>query len=124
MIGNKEIIKFCDKNEYNLRVNNNGRWIDQKCTPDVICIVSDCILNFLDENMDCIEFSSTDIWKSSYTKENVEEIFSKPGTDHEKSVNEYDKFFAQPIELLANSQVLKKVKKRIEIFIQLIIKIY
>ncbi|MEX5652338.1 MULTISPECIES: hypothetical protein [unclassified Staphylococcus] len=112
MIGNKEIIKFCDKNEYNLRVNNNGRWIDQKCTPDVICIVSDCILNFLDENMDCIEFSSTDIWKSSYTKENVEEIFSKPGTDHEKSVNEYDKFFAQPIELLANSQVLKKVKKK------------
>lgn len=112
MIRSKDIIDFCDRNNYDLKVNNNGRWIDQKCTPDVICIVSDCILNYLEENRDCIEFSSTDIWKSNYTKENVEEIFSKPGTDHEKSVNEYDKFFAQPIELLANSQVLKKVKRK------------
>ncbi|MEB7811350.1 hypothetical protein [Staphylococcus xylosus] len=111
MIRSKDIIDFCDRNNYDLKVNNNGRWIDQKCTPDVICIVSDCILNYLEENRDTIEFSSTDIWKSDYTKENVEEIFSKPGTDHEKSVNEYDKFFAQPIELLANSQVLKKVKR-------------
>lgn len=111
MISNKDLINFFEKNNYDLRISNNGRWIDQKCTPDVVCIVSDCILNYLYENEDDIVFSVTDIWKCDYTKENVEEIFSKPGTDHEKSVNEYDKFFSQPIELLASSNVLKKEKK-------------
>src|SRR5699024_1947286 len=51
------------------------------------------------------------IWKCDYTKENVEEIFSKSGKDQEKFMNEYDKFISQPIELLDSSKVLKKEKK-------------
>ncbi|MBE5676233.1 restriction endonuclease [Staphylococcus sp. SS87] len=96
------------KNEFDIRKNKNARWIDQKCTPDVLCIVSDCILNYCNENNN--EFKSTDIWHAEYTRENVEEIFSKPDTNEEKSKNEYDKFFAQPLELLAYSGVLSKKK--------------
>lgn len=42
------IIDFINKNNYDIRVHHNARWIDQKCTPDVLCIVADCIVNYID----------------------------------------------------------------------------
>ncbi|MCJ1655600.1 hypothetical protein MT341_02395 [Staphylococcus sp. NRL 18/288] len=113
MLSTDDIYKFFEENnfEYDIRVSNNGRWIDQKCTPDVLCIVSDCTLNYVEDNGEDLNFTSKDIWRANYTKENVEEIFNKPDTEHAKSENEYDKFFAQPLELLANAKILFKEKK-------------
>lgn len=111
MISTDFIKEYLTKQEYDLRVSKNARWIDQKCTPDVLSIVSDCILNYIEHNGNNNLFNSKDIWLADYTKENVELIFSKPDTKHEKTVNEYDKFFSQPLELLAYSKVIKKIKK-------------
>lgn len=111
MINKDFILKFIEKQAYDLRISNNARWIDQKCTPDVLSIVSDCILNYIELNDEFTLFNSKDIWLADYTKENVELIFSKPDTKQKKTANEYDKFFAQPLELLAYSNVLKKFKK-------------
>lgn len=110
MISSKELKDFLRNNDYDLRESGNGRWIDQKCTPDVINIVSDCIFHYIDDYGNNKPFNSVDIWHSQYTSEFVEQIFNKPKINHSLSKNEYDKFFAQPMEMLANAKILSKFK--------------
>lgn len=95
---NKAIQKFLDEHDYDVRKTHNGRWIDQKCTMDVVCLVSDCIIEYTRNKSNKI-FTVKDIWYSDYTVENVQQIFSKPNPT-EKASNEYDKYFGQPIKLL------------------------
>jgi hypothetical protein len=52
-----------------------------------------------------------DIWHDEYTVSNVESIFKKPNPVEKKARNEYDKFFQQPMEMLAYAGVLGKTKK-------------
>lgn len=44
------ISKFLNENDYDLRKHKDtaGRWIDQKCTPDVVWSISDFILNYIE----------------------------------------------------------------------------
>ena len=44
VMDNTTIQKFLDEHDYDIRKTHNGRWIDQKCTMDVVCLVSDCIV--------------------------------------------------------------------------------
>lgn len=111
MLIQEDIVRFCSRSSYDIRQSGNGRWIDQKCTADVITVVADCILNFGLENED-VYFTTPEIWHYRYTAENVEAIFRKPGVEHTAAKNEYDKFFQQPMELLAYAGVLTKQKKR------------
>lgn len=104
------IENFLNQYDYDVRKTGDARWIDQKCTHDVLCIIADCIDEFIQNDLNK-ESSVTDIWKSKYTKDNVIDIFSKPDTDDKKAENEYDKFFGQPIKLLAYSQILTVIKK-------------
>ncbi|WP_435938475.1 hypothetical protein ACSF85_07115 [Moraxella bovoculi] len=104
------IENFLNQYDYDVRKTGDARWIDQKCTYDVLCIIADCIDEFIQDDLNK-EFSVTDIWKSEYTKDNVIDIFSKPNTDDKKAENEYDKFFSQPIKLLAYSRILSVFKK-------------
>lgn len=106
----EQIIKFMNHYDYDIRKSNNARWIDQKCTPDVLCIIADCILEFAKSNPDKEYFSSLDIWHNQYTVENVEAIFKKPNPDEKKARNEYDKFFQQPMEMFAAAGILNKKK--------------
>lgn len=105
-----DIQAFLNQHNYDVRKSGDARWIDQKCTHDVLCIIADCIQEFIQDDLEK-SFTVTDIWKSDYTKENVIDIFSKPSTDNNNAENEYDKFFSQPIKLLAYSQILKAQKK-------------
>lgn len=105
-----EIISFLDNKNYDIRVHNNARWIDQKCTPDVLCIVADCIINYLDEYGYDKVFTSNDIWFSEYAIQNVHDIFSKVKVDSSSASNEYDKFFGQPIKLFAYAGLLNENK--------------
>lgn len=92
------------KYNYNLNENKeNKRFMDQKCTPDVLSVVSECILNF-EEN----EFKTNDIRYSEYSKELIKEVFNKP--DIEVAENEFDKFFSQPLKTLAYAGVLIETK--------------
>lgn len=102
---NQQIIDFLNKRDYDIRKSHNARWIDQKCTCDVLSIIADCILEYTNYDTQ-VEFCISDIWNSPYTKENVLAIFAKPDTDSQFARNEYDKFFSQPINLLAYSGIL------------------
>jgi hypothetical protein len=108
-ITESEIQEFFSGNNYDIRVSHNGRWIDQKCTADVTTIVSDCISHYVESNGNS-PFSSMNIWHDKYTVANIESIFKKPNPDEVKARNEYDKFFQQPMEMLAYSKVLSKQK--------------
>ncbi len=106
---------FVEKNNYDIRVSKDARWIDQKCTYDVVSIIADCILMYVESkskngNNSDIEFTVRDIWGSEYTRENVMQIFSKPDPKTDAK-NEYDKYFSQPIKLLNYSKVLTSRKQ-------------
>lgn len=105
-----EIISFLNDKNYDIRVHHNARWIDQKCTPDVICIVADCIINYIDSVEEESAFTSNDIWFSEYAIQNVHNIFSKVEVDSSSASNEYDKFFGQPIKLFAYAGLLSENK--------------
>ncbi|RVY72708.1 restriction endonuclease [Helicobacter pylori] len=104
-----QIINFLKLSDYNIRKTQNARWIDQKCTSDVLSIVADCILEFTQYSIKK-SFSVKDIWNNPYTNENVKMIFSKPDLNSNFSKHEYDKFFSQPIKLLAYSGILFETK--------------
>lgn len=106
---NDDLIKFCEKRNYDLRISHNARWIDQKCTPDVLWSISDFVLNYVD-NIN-YSFTPSDIWHSDYAKQTISETFSKPGTDEAAAENEYDKVFSQPLCLLCYAGVLKDISK-------------
>ena len=110
MLTQQDIINFCNQYNYDIRISHNGRWIDQKCAADVVTVVADCIYNYALQDEDGI-FTSLDVWHNGYTVENVEAIFKKPGVENVAAKNEYDKFFQQPMEMLANANVLKKIKR-------------
>ena len=100
---------FLNQKNYDIRQSRNARWIDQKCTYDVIQIIADAILEYTQD--DCtLTFSVRDIWNSQYSQENVQTIFSKPKPDKPSSKREYDKFFGQPLKLLAYSGILLEQK--------------
>lgn len=107
-----ELLEFLGQYNYDIRKSHNARWIDQKCTPDVICIIADCILEFIKSHSIQENFTSLDIWHDEYTIENVESIFKKPNPNEKKAKNEYDKFFQQPMEMFANAGILIKTKRK------------
>lgn len=102
---------FLNSKDYDIRKTNNARWIDQKCTPDVVTIIADCILEYTSDDKNKDIFSSMDIWHNNYTVVNVEDIFKKPSPKSKAAKNEYDKFFQQPMEMLSYAGILTKIKK-------------
>ena len=100
---------FLYEYDYDIRKIGDARWIDQKCTYDVLSIIADCIIEYVD-SCEEEEFTVSDIWNSEYAQNNVIEIFSKPDPGL-KASNEYDKFFGQPIKLLGYSRILKVRKE-------------
>lgn len=93
----RTIQTFLEGQDLDIRKTHNGRSIDQKCTMDVMCLVADCILEYVGSGGNT--FTVKDIWYSDYTVENVQQIFCKPDPAR-KASNEYDKYFGQPIKLL------------------------
>lgn len=105
---NTIIQQFLNEHDYDIRKTHNGRWIDQKCTMDVLCLVSDCIVEYIRNKPDKT-FTVNDIWYNEYTVENVQQIFSKPDPT-QKASNEYDKYFGQPIKLLDAAGIINGEK--------------
>ncbi len=104
MMDNRQIEIFLETHDYDIRKTHNARWIDQKCTMDVVCLVADCIIEFTGGDPEK-SFTVNDIWFNDYTVENVQQIFSKPDPT-QKASNEYDKYFGQPIKLLDAAGVI------------------
>ena len=47
MVTEQIVMDFLAENDYDVRESRNGRWIDQKCTPDVLSFQADCIYNYV-----------------------------------------------------------------------------
>lgn len=109
MIIESNIKNYLEQFNLDVRKTKYGRWIDQKCTPDVIWSVSDFIMNYVLENKLDSKFTVKDIWNSDYASKFIKDEFSKPDSDSEKASNEYDKFFSQPMNLLFYANVLEDV---------------
>lgn len=105
-----ELQKLLDSVNYDIRIKKDARFMDQKCTPDVVCIIADCIIN-LRESEPSKEFTVQDIWDSNYFIKNVKAIFNKPSATNPTTKSEYDKFIQQPLRLLAYAGVLNMEKR-------------
>lgn len=97
---------FSDKH-YDIRKTGNGRWIDQKCTYDVVSFVADCICYYL-ENGGTEPLQSTTIWRSDYAVKYVQDVFGKPYPLDEESHDEFNKSYRQPMKMLAAAGVLEE----------------
>lgn len=100
--------------DFDIRKTKNARFLDQKVTPDVLTIITDCVIEFLNQT-GYTEFTSKDIWNFQYSNENIKEIFNKPDTFDKNAQNEYDKIFQQPLKALSYAQILyeKRIGNRI-----------
>lgn len=111
MINDEYIENFLSRYDYDVRKSGNARWIDQKCTPDVVNVIADCIVNYSYKKGRNVKFRIKDIWRYPYSEEIIEIYFNKPKPSSKAAENEFDKFFSQPIKLLAYSQILNETKK-------------
>lgn len=101
---------FIKRQNLDIRVSKNGRFTDQKCIPDVLCAVAECVLAYIDGD-NTKGFTKDDIWHSDYANELITESFSKPDVESDSTTSEYDKFFAQPLKLFAAANVLVETKQ-------------
>lgn len=106
----EKLIQHLNKYNLDIRLTGDARFMDQKVTPDVLCIIADCILQFIKDDINK-EFTTKDIWESDYANENIKDIFNKPDVLNEKASSEYDKFFAQPLRMLAYAHILNLEKR-------------
>lgn len=104
---NDIVIKFLTTQNFDLRIKkNNPRFIDQKCTPDVVSFIADCVIH-----MTISSFSRKDIQKSKLFLDYTRIIFGKPSPNNKLTASEYDKFILQPLDLFAYAGILHKTKK-------------
>lgn len=105
----QRIVDFFKDFDFDVRKSKDARFMDQKVTPDVLCIMADCVLNFVADRD--IEFTKDDIWNDNYFNSNVKSIFNKPDAGNDTTRQEYDKFTSQPLRMLAYSRVLLMEKR-------------
>lgn len=70
-----------------------------------------CVVVYLQEGRKQ-SFQSPDIWHTDYAIENVQKLFSKPDPTDKSTMDEYNKFFRQPLKMLAAAGVLREDGKK------------
>lgn len=111
----QDVDKFLDKfqaSSYDIRVTHDARYVDQKCTPDIVCFIADCILSTSCANK---HFTVNDLWDEKYFSDNCRVIFGKPSPEDPSARNEYNKVLSQPLKLLAYAHVLGVEKEKREL---------
>lgn len=70
-----KIFEHLNQYDLDVRKSHDARFSDQKCTPDVVCFIADCIINTVVET----EYFDVDtIWNSQYFIKSTRAIFNKP----------------------------------------------
>ncbi len=103
-----EIKAYLNRFNLDIRKSGDARFMDQKCTPDVVCFIADCVVNTIQPNH---TFVVSDIWNSQYFIKNTRAIFNKPWATDKKARSEYDKFIQQPLRMLGYAQILEVTKQ-------------
>ena len=68
------INSFLSQFDLDVRKSGDARFMDQKCTPDVVCFIADCLINLDPKG----EFTVQDVWDMQYFIKNASAIFGKP----------------------------------------------
>ena len=104
----KAIHEYLSQFDLDIRKSHDARYVDQKCTPDIVCFMADCVMNMVATKP---VFVINDIWETQYFIQNSRVIFNKPWANDKKAYNEYNKVLSQPLKLLAYAHILN-VNKR------------
>ena len=54
----QEISNYLNQFDLDVRKLRDARFMDQKCTPDVVCFIADCLMNLNPQG----EFTVQDVW--------------------------------------------------------------
>lgn len=103
------INEYLSQFDLDVRKSNDARFIDHKCTPDIVCFIADCVLNMIATKP---TFTIKDVWQTQYFIQNTRVLFNKPWANDKKAQHEYDKVLSQPLKLLAYARILNVQKKR------------
>lgn len=87
-----------------IRQTKNGRWYDQKVTPDIMAVICETIVELQKQSGNL--FSSTDIRKSKFFAQCMEQNFGKPSPNNPGTKREYDKVSLQPLNVLEASGII------------------
>ena len=99
-----------------IRCTRNGRWYDQKVTPDVLSAICDVIVKEKRRNNSFYPFTIRSIWTSESFKDQTKDFFNKPDPRNPRAASEYDKFIGQPLNVLAAAGLLAVNGKRPKVF--------
>ena len=69
--------------------------------------MADCIVNYLDEGGKQ-PFQSPNIWHQEYSMTYVQALFGKPNPTLDTTLDEYNKFFRQPMKMLSAAGILSE----------------
>ena len=112
MLSDDEVKSFLSSQNLKLtKKNSNPRPFDQKLTMDNLYTVAKCISEITKKDK-IDHFTKSYIWKHDVSDELVK-IYGKGSVYDENKKNEYDKFFAQPMNLLSYFGVLSRDEKKI-----------
>ena len=112
MLGkHKKLLAVWDQACLDIRQTKNGRWFDQKVTPDVMAAVCGVVVAYCNDSAR-ERFTVRNLWESEDFKESVERDFGKPSPQNPGAASEYDKFIAQPLNVLRSAQILKLESER------------
>lgn len=98
-----EILQYLNQFDLDIRKSHDARFVDQKCTPDIVCFMADCVLNMIATKP---VFVINDVWDTQYFIQNTRVIFNKPWANSKEAYNEYNKVLSQPLKLLAYAHIL------------------
>ena len=98
-----EIMQYLNQFDLDIRKSHDARFVDQKCTPDIVCFMADCVLNMIATKP---VFVINDVWDSQYFIQKTRVIFNKPWANSKEAYNEYNKVLSQPLKLLAYAHIL------------------
>lgn len=101
------ISSYLNQFDLDIRKSGDARFVDHKCTPDVVCFMADCVLNMVSTKP---TFVINDIWETQYFIQNTRVVFNKPWANDKKAYNEYNKVLSQPLKLLAYAHILNVEK--------------
>lgn len=102
------INEYLSQFDLDVRKSNDARFMDQKCTPDVVCFIADSVINTVIDVKKT--FTVNDIWESQYFIKNAKAVFNKPLPTNKTACHEYDKFIQQPLRMLGYAHVLEVTK--------------
>lgn len=106
MLGTHQILRTTwDNTVLDIRTTGNGRWYDQKVTPDILAVICDVIVSYCNDSGQN-SFTKKDLWNSDAFNKIMRHDFGKPSPKNPGSSKEYDKVVGQPVNVLFAAKIL------------------